>query len=119
MSTKHLLLAAALLFGTPAAVRAAQPAGADATKTDLPVLLDTIRANRKALVAVNLNLSPEEGAAFWPLYDRYQGEINVIGDRLAALIEEYTAHFRDLSNDRALQLMQDYLAGEADRLKVR
>ena len=120
MSKIYLLLAATLVIGlSTAAGRAAQRSEAEPAKPDLGVLVDTIRANRKALIGVNLNLSAEEAAKFWPLYDRYQQEISAIGDRMVALIEDYTAHFRDLSNDKALQLAQDYLAAEADRVKVR
>jgi signal transduction histidine kinase len=119
MSKILALLTATLLFGFAAAAGAAEPADAPAAEVDLPVLVDTIRANRKALVAVNLNLTGEEAAKFWPLYDRYEQEISATGDRLLAIIEDYTAHFRDLANDKALQLIEDYLAVEADRLKVR
>ena len=120
MSRIFLLLAAALLFGLSiAAGRAAPPADAKPAAADLHVLLDTIRANRKALVTVNLRLTEEEAAKFWPLYDRYQQEINAVGDRLAAIIADYTANFRDLSNDKALQLVEDYLAAEADRVQIR
>jgi signal transduction histidine kinase len=120
MSRIFLLLAAALLFGLSiAAGRAAPPADAKPAEADLHVLLDTIRANRKALVTVNLTLTDEEAAKFWPLYDRYQQEINAVGDRLAAIIADYTANFRDLSNDKALQLVEDYLAAEADRVQIR
>ena len=120
MTKLFLLLTATLILALPSvAVRAAEsglPAGEEA---DVHVLLDTIRANRKALTGVNLNLTSEEAARFWPIYDRYQQEISATGDRLAAIIEDYKAHFRDLSNEKALQLVEDYLAAEADRLKVR
>jgi hypothetical protein len=98
---------------------AADSGAADALQAQPGVLLDTIRANRKALVAVNLELSPEEAAKFWPLYDRYQKEISAIGDRVISIVDDYTASFRDLSNDKALQLMESYLAAEAERLQVR
>ena len=98
---------------------AADTGAADAPQAQPGVLLDTIRANRKALVAVNLELSPAEADKFWPLYDRYQKEISAIGDRVVAIVEEYTATFRDLSNDKALQLMESYLAAEAERIQVR
>ena len=35
------------------------------------------------------------------------------------MIEDYIANFHDLSNEKALQLVEDYLAVEADRVKVR
>ena len=40
-------------------------------------------------------------------------------DRIAGIIEDYTASFRDLSNEKAMQLMQGYLAAEAERAQVR
>jgi len=98
---------------------AADTGAADVAQAQPGVLLDTIRANRKALVAVNLDLSPEEADKFWPLYDRYQKEISAIGDRVVAIVDDYTAGFRDLSNDKAQKLMEDYLAAEAERLQVR
>jgi hypothetical protein len=117
--TSRLLTITLILVLSSVAVRAAEPGPTATGEADLQVLLDTIRANRKALIGVNLNLTSEEAAKFWPVYDRYQQEIGALGDRLVAVIEDYTAHFRDLSNDKALQLVEDYLAVEADRLKVR
>lgn len=119
MSTIRSVLAAALILASSAtAVHAAQ-ADPGTAPADLNLLLDTIRANRKALVAINLKLSDAEAAQFWPLYDRYQTEMNAFGDRLAALLEDYAANFRTLSNEKALKLMEDYLTIEADRIKVR
>lgn len=120
MSNTRLFLAlslACMLSG--ASVQAADTGAADATQAQPGVLLDTVRANRKALIAINLGLSPEHAEKFWPLYDRYQQEINAIGDRVLAIVEDYTASFRDLSDDKALQLMERYLAAEAERLQVR
>ena len=68
---------------------------------------------------VNLILTDEEAKQFWPVYDRYQKEINAVGDRLIGVIQDYTANFSDLSNDKAMKLVDDYLAIEADRVKVK
>ena len=120
MSTTRVLLLAALaccLATTPSA--AAQRAAAKAPEADPKLLLQTVRSNTQALVAANLQLTPDEAAKFWPIYARYQQEIKAITDRLAALVEDYTTHFHDMSNEKALQILQDYLATEADRIKVR
>jgi hypothetical protein len=111
---------ACLLWG--GTVQATVPAGdvaAEAAQAEPQVLLDAIRSNRKALVAVNLALSPEEAAKFWPLYDRYQAEISAVGDRVLAIVEEYITSFGTLSNDKALELMERYLAAEGERNQVR
>jgi hypothetical protein len=120
MLNARLLLAAALaMVCSTAVVRADEAASALPSQSNLAILLDTIRANRKALVATNLNLSQAEAAQFWPLYDRYQQQLKPIGDRQAALIQDYLDHFSDLANDRALQIVGDYLALEADRIRIR
>ena len=116
----RLLLAAAVILGlSAAALRAAQPPTGQAATANLDVLVDAIRSNRKALVAVNLKLTDEEAAKFWPIYDRYQQEINAVGDRLVGVIQDYTAHFSTLSDDKAMKLVDDYLTLEADRVKVK
>ncbi len=134
MSNARPWLAAALacLFAAPGAAASAEgedaasaapgPAASaegEAANAEPRVLLETIRANRRALVAVNLALPPEEAARFWPVYDRYQAELDAIGDRVARILEDYIASFRDLSDEKALELMEGYLAAEAERVKVR
>ncbi|HXJ85059.1 MAG TPA: hypothetical protein VMS64_40995 [Candidatus Methylomirabilis sp.] len=120
MITMRLLLAATLASClSTATVHAAEPGRPAKSQVDLDLLRDTIRTNRKALVAVNLALTNEEAARFWPLYDRYQSEVSGVATRVAGLVEEYITHFRDLSNEKALQLIGDYLAAEADYVQVR
>jgi hypothetical protein len=118
-NTRPLLAAVVALVVASGVARAGDKAAAAAPQSEQSILLDTIRANRKALVAVNLGLSEEEAAKFWPLYDKYQKELNAIGDRVAAIVDDYSKSYRDLSDDKAVKLMEDYLAAEADRVKVR
>jgi hypothetical protein len=115
----RILLAATLLCGLVDVAVAASPAVAPPMDESMTVLLKTIRANRKALVAANLGLTAEQATVFWPVYDRYQKEMNAVGDRMAAVIEDYSAHFRDLSNEKALELSSNYLDAESERLKIR
>jgi hypothetical protein len=115
MLPARILVTAVLI----AALSAATGDAGEAARANLDILRDTIRANKKALVAVNLNLTGEEAAKFWPIYDRYQKDLTGVHDRLIALIEDYTANFRDLSNEKAMKLAEEYLSVEADRAKVR
>ena len=120
MSKIRLVLAAVLILGlSAAALRAAPPPGGQAAEANLDALLDAIRSNRKALVAVNLKLTADEAAKFWPVYDRYQKDLNAIGDRLLGVLQDYGAHFRDLADDKAMKLIAEYLAIESDRVALR
>jgi hypothetical protein len=101
------------------ALSVAPSSAGEAVDANLDILRDTIRANRKALVAVNLSLSDAEAAQFWPVYDRYQNELAGVNDRLVKVIEDYTASFRDLSDAKAMEMVGQYLSVEEDRAKVR
>jgi hypothetical protein len=118
MSTIRIVLMVVITL-CAAPLRAEPPQSGSANEATVEVLLNAIRSNRKALVAANLGLTDDEAAKFWPVYDRYQKEINATGDRLLAVIRTYTANFGSLSNDAALQLVEDFLAVEADRVAVR
>lgn len=125
MSATSILRVAllALTIVATTVAQAAEPAppslDGSAAEATSAVLLSTLRANRKAFVAVNLQLSDEEAKAFWPLYDRYAQEIGAIGDRVAGLVQDYEKSYADLSNEKALQLITGYLDAEAERAKVR
>ena len=115
MSCLRMLLAGVLIL----ALSVTPGRAGEAAKANLDILRDTIRANKKALVAANLTLSDEEAANFWPLYDRYQAELKPVQDRAVKIIEDYTASFHDLSNEKAMKLADDWLSAEGDRVKVR
>ena len=120
MSKIRVLLVSALILGLSAAsARAATAEGGGSEKTSVDALLSAIRANRKALVAVNLKMTDDEAAKFWPIYDSYQKEMNAIGDRLVAVLGDYGKSFHDMSDDKATKILDDYLTIEADRVKVR
>jgi hypothetical protein len=121
-SVKHTglaLLAAAVLATTPAPARTAEPAAATPEKSELATLVQTIRANRRALIGVNLALNEADAAKFWPLYDEYEKALAPIGDRMAKLVEQYIASFATLSNDDALQLIKAYGDNDLARMQVR
>ena len=64
-------------------------------------------------------MTDDEAKQFWPVYDRYQSELTGVNDRLVKLIEDYAANFRDLSDEKAMKLVGEYLSAEEDRAKVR
>src|ERR1700758_3901032 len=115
MPCVRILLATVLTL----ALSATPGRAGEAAKANLDILRDTIAANRKALVAANLKLTDEEATRFWPLYDRYQTELKSVQDRTAKVIEDYTASFHDLSDEKAMKLANDWLSAEGDRVKVR
>ena len=115
MSCARILVATMLML----AISANAGRAGEAANANLDILLDTIRANKKALVAANLTLSDDEAARFWPLYDKYQTDMSAVQDRTVKVIQDYAASFADLSNEKAMALANDWLSAEGDRVKVR
>jgi hypothetical protein len=116
MRTVHkesiLSLVVALCLAWPAAA-------GEADEAELEALVTTIQADKKAFVAVNLELEDAEAKAFWPVYDRYEGELSSVRDRLIKLIEDYTENFATMSDEKASQIVEDYLAIERERAELR
>lgn len=92
----------------------------ESTKS-MELVRDAAKSNKKALIAVNLQLTAAEEKGFWPLYDSYQAELDKINERLAKLIVDYAkeSNARTLSDEKAKQLIKDYLACEEDIIKLK
>ena len=89
--------------------QAAQGANAGpnaATDTDIKLLREDIRSERKRLVAANLPLTPKEATEFWPIYDQYSAEFSKIGDANVALIKEYAQSYETMTDDQANDFMK-------------
>jgi len=129
---KKSLIAAAVLAGVSlmsAHMALAQDPPSQATKAvasfqvpsdeDIKLFRKDLRSLKKQIIAANMGLTDTEAEQFWPVYDRYQTELTGVNDRLVKVIEDYTANFRDLSDEKAMKLVDDYLVVEMDRARVR
>ena len=76
MSTiKHLATVATLaVFCTLAMAYPGATQSSSDTKTEGQLDIAAARADRKALVGANMNLSKPQADAFWPLYDAYEAK---------------------------------------------
>jgi hypothetical protein len=113
MRTKTTILALlVLLLAIPVAA-------VEVEEASLDTLVDAIQANRRAMVEASLNLSDEQAAAFWPIYDRYEGERVQVGVRLATVIQSYIDNFEVMNDETAKDLLEEALTVERDREDVR
>ena len=90
------------------------------TKT-MDIVKDAAKSNKKALIAVNLKLTEAEEKAFWPLYDSYQVDLEKIQQGQLNLIKDYAKEYNadSLTDEKAKQLMTDYLSTEEDTIKLK
>jgi len=91
----------------------------DKPADNMQILRDKIRADKKLVVATNMELTESEAKDFWPIYEQYQKDLQKINQRMANLLESYADDFRNksLTDDKAKKLINDALAidrAEAD-----
>jgi hypothetical protein len=80
---------------------------------------EAIQANKKLVVAANMNLNTNEKEGFWAVYEDYQKDLGKILERTVALIEDFAVNFEDLSEKKATDLLNSYLKIEADTVKLK
>lgn len=88
---------------------------------DMQILLDKVKADKKLVVAANMDLTEAEGKAFWPIYDDYQKELQAINARLGKTILAYADAYnkRTLGDAQAKQLTDEVLAIDQDEINLR
>ena len=47
----------------------------DKSADNMAIVLEKVRADKKLLVAANMELTEQEAAAFWPVYEAYQKDL--------------------------------------------
>jgi hypothetical protein len=97
-----------LLSSVPLFAQAAQDANASpnaAIDTEIKLLREDVRSERKQLVAANLPLTDTEATKFWPIYDQYAAEVWKIGDARVALIKEYVQSYDTITDAQANDFM--------------
>lgn len=84
----------------------------DVPADNMQILLDKVKADKKLLVAANMQLTESEAKAFWPVYSEYQKELMVINDRIIGLIESYADSYttETLTNESAKKLMTELVS---------
>jgi len=84
----------------------------DKPADNMQILMDKIKADKKLMVAENMDLTEPEAKAFWPVYEQYQKDLAAINQRIVKLIESYAADYRanTMTEEKAKQLIDEFVA---------
>lgn len=100
----------------------AVPAFAEpSSDTNMEILKEKLKADKKLLIASNMELTDAEAKQFWPMYDDYQKDLEDINKQLAQTIKEYADAFNKgtISNDTAKKLLNEALTVEEQEIKLK
>jgi hypothetical protein len=110
--SRIVLLAVAALLALPAAAQ---------TSSDMKILADKIKADKKLVVAANMQLTEAEAKGFWPVYESYQKDLAGINKRLAGTIKRYADVYNKgpVSDEAAKKLINEAIAVEDAEVKLK
>ena len=86
----------------------------DKPSDNMQILREKIKADKKLVVAANLELTESEAKGFWPVYEQYQKDLATFNQRIVKLIESYAADYRTktLTDEKAKKLTGEMVAIE-------
>ena len=109
-----IILAIAVFIAAPAFAQSA-------ADSNMEILMEKVKADKKLLVSSNMSLTDAEAKAFWPLYDEYQKELGKLNQTLGNTIKEYADAFNKgpVENDTAKKLLNEALTVQESEVKLR
>lgn len=107
-----VLFALAALLALPAVAQ---------TESDMQILAEKIKADKKLVVATNMQLSEAEAKGFWPVYEAYQKDLQSINRRLLDVVMKYAEAYNQgaVAGDTAKKLLDESLAVEEAEVKLK
>ncbi len=112
------LLAGSLLLNV-GVLFAEGPTKEAAVEQEIKLLRQDLRADKKMLVAANMQLTEAEAVKFWPVYDAYTLETTKMYDTLQELIKEYAQNYESLTDQKAQSLTERTLDLDENVAKLR
>ena len=108
------LVATIAVMGSSSALAQNQPAD------NMQIMMEKVKADKKAVVAQNMGLTETEAKGFWPIYDAYQNDLAAINQRLVGLIQTYAEAYnaKTLTDAQAQSLLANLIAIEESEVTL-
>ena len=78
-----------------------------------------LRSEKKKIIALNVPLTEEEATRFWPVYDKYVGEMTKIHDAFYATIKDYSDNNKTWTEAQAASMLEKWADLQLQDIKTR
>lgn len=131
---KHLIVLPALLAlaastaladdkpsAKPAPAQAQAAPAAQGGETQMEILRQKLKTDKRYIVSENMDLTANEAKGFWPLYDAYQKDLEKLNTRLGTIATTYIEAYNKgpISDELSMKLVKDSLALEQEELAAK
>src|SRR5690349_8737999 len=95
--------------------------GQPMSDSNMEILKQKLKADKKLIVANNMELSEAEAKQFWPIYDAYQKDLEQVNQKLGQTIKDYADAFNkgSIPDNTAKKLLGDALSVEEQETKLK
>jgi hypothetical protein len=84
----------------------------------IEVLKSNIKTERKAIIIESMNFTEKESAAFWPVYDKFEVELEKLANNRVKNIKEYANNYEKMTDKKAEELIKNSLKFQEDRVSL-
>ena len=101
-----------IMLAVAAVIMCVAPAFAEtAQNTNMQILIDKVKADKKLLIASNMDLTDQEAKEFWPYYEGYQKKLEKINNHMGGVINEYAEAYNkgSVPDDVAKNIINEWL----------
>ena len=116
---RSLLLAAAMAAFPAFSQQPAAPSPERGSPAAVAAFRDAVRADKRAVVAKNMELTEAEAKKFWPLYDAYQKDLQKVLQRQNRAVVEYVNQASTMNDANAKRLARELLDADAEEQRLR
>jgi hypothetical protein len=83
------------------------------TDEDIALLRRDLRAMKMQVIGQNMSLSEDEGQKFWPIYNHYVRDLQVVNDQKYGLLKQYAEMWATMSDQDAMIYVRHWLEVDA------
>jgi hypothetical protein len=112
-------MALALIALTGTTVAQGETPNVAAIDAQLALLRSDLRAQKKNLIALNVPLTADEAAKFWPVYDKYVAEMAKHNDDFYAVIKDYAANEGTMTDSQASRMIRRWADIQVQQAQTR
>jgi len=119
----YLACLGALAIAGPLAIAQTAPTAQQTQEANLKayvgMLRQDVKKDKMSILTELMDLSPEDAAKFWPVYNEFDKALTKLADERLAFIRMYAENFGALTDDMATKIATGLMDVEGRRLDLR
>jgi hypothetical protein len=84
----------------------------------IEVLKSEIKTDKKAIITETMQFTEQQSAAFWPVYNEFEHELDKLSSKRIANIKDFAANYESLTDEKADELIKTSFSFQNDRLSL-